>query len=277
MKRKNLAAVLGGFLLAVFFTGTVMSETGFRSRLSATLNERNTESDVLAEIEFGKEVAARVLGRFNGVNNEELTRYVNLVGLGLARNSGRADIDFRFYILESDSINAYAAPGGYIFITSGALELMEDEAELAGVLAHEIAHVSRKHIVKALEIKGSEDSGGLAKMVGGRSETARVAFSQAVDGALSVLFEKGLEQEDEFDADEVGTLILANSGYDPEALRRFLARLSKQQAHKVEVVSRTHPPFDERYKRLTEVLVSNNMQNLGYAKLEKRFRQYVKP
>src|SRR3989338_3678250 len=142
------------------FTGTAIASEDFRRRKSQTLAEESfsTKDDVEAEIIFGREVAARILGRYKLYEDKNLARYINMVGRSAAQYANRPEIEFRFAILNTDIVNAFAAPGGYIFITKGALRLMEDEAELAGVLAHEVAHVSERHIVKELNIKGTEAS-----------------------------------------------------------------------------------------------------------------------
>ncbi len=149
-------------LMAVFIAFTPLSalcaeESGddFRIRLS-TKPELLSKDDVLAEIQFGREMASRVLGRYGLYDNESVTRYVNLVASVVALNSGRPEIKFQVAILKTDTINAYAAPGGYIFITRGALMQMHDEAELAAVIAHEMGHITGKHIVKELNIHASD-------------------------------------------------------------------------------------------------------------------------
>src|SRR3989304_6169141 len=173
------------------FTGTAIASEDFRRRKSQTLAEESfsTKDDVEAEI---------------------------IVGRSAAQYANRPEIEFRFAILNTDIVNAFAAPGGYIFITKGALRLMEDEAELAGVLAHEVAHVSERHIVKELNIKGTEasPSAGLARIVGGGTDTMRAAFTQVVDKAVEILFEKGLKRQDEMDSDRIGTMHQDKAGCD---------------------------------------------------------------
>jgi predicted Zn-dependent protease len=121
------------------------------------------------------------------------------VGLSLAVNSNRPELTYHFAVLNTSEINAYAAPGGYIFVTRGAIEKMQDESELAGVIAHEMGHVNGKHVVKELDIKATEGSAvsGLARLIGGGTESARIAFSKAVDKAMDTLFTTGYKREDE--------------------------------------------------------------------------------
>jgi len=183
MRSITQALVIMVLLCAAFPAQLVAaeSEAQWRKRVSST--DEVAASDITEEVRFGREVAARVIARYGLYENLQLMKYVNLVGKVLAMSTNRPELEFRFAVLNTDEINAYAAPGGYIFVTRGALAKMRDEAELAGVLAHEIGHVVEKHVVKELDIKGNDDSAvsGLARVIGGSSDSARLAFAQAVD------------------------------------------------------------------------------------------------
>ncbi|MDQ7010563.1 MAG: M48 family metalloprotease, partial [Mariprofundaceae bacterium] len=100
---------------------------------------------------LGRAVAARVIERFSIEDAPEKTYYLNLVGTAIAQRSDRPDIGYHFAILATDDVNAYACPGGFIFVTRGVLDMVQDEAELAAVLAHEIAHVTERHIIKEMQ------------------------------------------------------------------------------------------------------------------------------
>ena len=218
----------------------------FRQRASAS-DEINI-SDITEEVRFGREVAARIIARFGLYDNPELMKYVTLVGNVLAMNAGRPELEFHFAILDTDDINGYSAPGGYIFVTRGALANMQDESELAGVLAHEMGHVVEKHVVKELNIKGQSMSSvsSLAMLIGGNSESARLAFSQSVDKAMDVLFKNGLKRGDEIQADRDAVLFCAFSGYDPTGLPRFFERINKIKGNETAIIDKTHPPFNDR-------------------------------
>jgi predicted Zn-dependent protease len=248
-------------------------------RLRAHVEEQNSlvTNDVRAEINFGRNVAARILGRYRLANDEQLNRYVNLVGKATALNSNRTEIDYYFAVLDTSHVNAYSAPGGYIFITSGALSRMEDEAELAAVLAHEIAHITEKHIVKDLNIRASDTSvaASLGRIVGGSSATAETAFAQAVDKAVEILFEKGFQQQDELDSDTISVQLLTTTGYDPTALARYLARL-QQTLHEIpDEAASTHPPTEARLNHLASLIEAENLDALNFPKLSDRFKKYV--
>src|SRR5574337_110854 len=147
----------------------------WRERVSAE-SAATVREDVAEEVRFGREIAARMIGRFSLYDNSRLTKYVNLVGQALVQNTSRPELQFHFAVLNTTEINAYAAPGGYVFVTRGAIEKMQDESELAAVLAHEITHINEKHVVRELNIRGSEGSAasGLARLIGGGTESARI-------------------------------------------------------------------------------------------------------
>ncbi|MBE9503305.1 MAG: M48 family metalloprotease [Proteobacteria bacterium] len=265
-----------------FLCGTVWADdtvTEFRKRSSDRATEIS-ESDIEAEIQFGEELAARILGRFRAYDNEKATRYINLIGKGLASYSNRPEIEFRFAILNTDSINAFAAPGGFIFITKGTLEMVENEAQLAGVLAHEIAHITEKHIVKELNIKGGDESplAGFASILGGgTSETMRVALTQLVDKAGEILFEKGLKKEDELTSDKVALMTVTNAGYDPVAYKRLLQGIKEKEegTEKTKIVSTTHPSYEDRIKAMEKIISREWLNELKYLLVKERFDEYI--
>jgi predicted Zn-dependent protease len=140
---------------------------------------------------------------------------------------------------------------------------MKDESELAGVLAHEIMHVSEKHIVKELNIHATDDSAvaGFARLIGGSSEAARTAFAQAVDKAMDMLFSAGYKRDDERSADRNGLMLTAVAGYDPNGLVRYLDRIAALKGAHTSVLDKTHPPYAERTALLKEVVEAEGMSD----------------
>jgi predicted Zn-dependent protease len=252
------------------------SEANFRQRASAS--DEISISDIAEEVRFGREVAARIIARLGLYDNPELMKYVNLVGNVLAMNAGRPELEFHFAILDTDDINGYSAPGGYIFVTRGALANMQDESELAGVLAHEMGHVVEKHVVKELNIKGQSMSSvsSLAVLIGGSSESARLAFSQSVDKAMDVLFKNGLKREDEIQADRDAVLFCAFSGYDPAGLPRFFERINKIKGKETAIIDKTHPPFNDRIAWLNGMIKEEGIDSGNYKTDKDRFVEYIK-
>lgn len=273
--RGIVITLLGGMLAALLSAAQADSDVRRRAHMARS-NELNVD-DIRAEISFGREIAARVFGREPLYDHAELTRYVSLVGNALALNSSRPELQFYFAVLDSPLANAYSAPGGYVFITRGALKKMTSETELAAVLAHEIAHVQQRHIVNALNIRAQEDNklgAWMAALVGGSGETAKVAFFQAVDKATDLLFVEGFNIRDELDSDRVALLLLANTGYDPGALRSVLQRVDADIAITPKDAKRTHPSSAERMSVLNESLQKSGMTPTADPRWQQRFTSH---
>lgn len=266
-------------LAAFAFAGTTAAfAKSPRERLHKTEKPGYSEEDTRAEEEFGRQVAARILGRFPLLEDKELNRYVGLVGTGLAAVGGRTDLEFKFAILDTEVPNAFAAPGGYVFITKGALKKMRDEAELSAVLAHEIAHVSRRHIVRELNIRGGggDVAGGLARIIGGAGEVSRVAMGKLVDLAEELLFTKGYAKNDEYQADRDAVALTGAVGYDTAALARYLERNESQtQGSEPASLKATHPNYSERKSRIDAALAADGLTAKG-PDMKERFNENVK-
>ncbi|MDH3326042.1 MAG: M48 family metalloprotease [Gammaproteobacteria bacterium] len=255
------------------------ADENFRLRAHQNNADINTLSDIEAEIKFGNTVSARILGQFKEYDNEKLKRYVSLVGKSLAMNSSRDEIEFHFSILDADFINAYSAPGGYVFITKGAIKAMRDESELAAVLAHEIAHITEKHIIKEFKIRGQDNSAtaGISNLLGSSSSSAKVAFTQSVDNAVNKLLNKGFKKDEELNADKVALLLLATTGYDPSSMQRYLKRIKKiTNKTKPTKHKPTHPPTSQRIKSLQSIAKQEGLDKLKLPKAKSRFKKYVK-
>ncbi len=249
----------------------------WRQRVSSESSEAARE-DVSEEIRFGREIAARMVGRFGLYDNPFAMKYVNLVGHALALNSNRPELEYHFAILNTSEINAYAAPGGYVFVTRGALEKMQDEAELAAVLGHEMTHINERHVVKELNIHGAEGgaTAGLARLIGGGTESARIAFYQSVDKALDMLFKSGYGREDEIQADRGAVLLCTLSGYDPSALVRYFERISIVKGKAIETLDKTHPAFTDRVAWLKEMMSKEGIDTASLKNYRDRFSDVQK-
>ncbi|MDD2897077.1 MAG: M48 family metalloprotease [Desulfuromonadaceae bacterium] len=246
----------------------------WRTRLSVTDRDTFSETDLDEEITFGREVSARLLGQFKMSANKKLQKYVNLVGSTLAWNCSRPELVFHFVVIESSEINAYSTPGGYVFITTSVLAKMDNEAELAGVLAHEIAHITERHIVKELSLRGAEQTGlaSISALIGGASKTASIAFSQAVDKAVDLLLRDGYKKEDEIQADATAVLLCALSGYDTSGLITFLDKISKVKSG----VGKTYPKYDLRLATLQRAVSEQGIAGVKLAVNSERFAATLK-
>jgi predicted Zn-dependent protease len=207
------------------------------------------------EREIGKQAAAVLLGAAPPVDNDALQRYVNRVGNWVALQGERPDLQWRFAVLDDNDINAFAAPGGYVFITKGLLLRMDSEAELAGTLAHETVHVLRKHHLMAVQ-KGARLE--LATLVAGETvkNDQRRAQMEKLTGGFKELYARGLDKNEEFEADRMGVVIAARAGYDPYGLPAVLQTLGAMNPKDgaLTFMFKTHPAPATRIERLIPVL-----------------------
>lgn len=263
--------LLGSLLFAL--TCAVADPDSDRRRLSSQPNAFPlSEADIMAEIQFGRNVAARILARYPLHTNEQTQHYVRLVGHTLLSASARPELTYHFAVLDTDVVNAYAAPGGYIFVTRGALDLMADEAELAAALAHEIAHVELKHIVKAMNISGND--AGMSAIFSSIADPLRTVFDESVDRAMAILFQEGLDQVDELASDQYAVSLLALSGYDTRALEEYFVKI-QNQGNKSHAISNTHPSFELRLSALRERMTAMSQNLINRARMAERFRNHV--
>jgi predicted Zn-dependent protease len=228
------------------------------------------------EIEIGRGVAANLLGAAPPVNDPALQAYVNRVGQWVAMHTERPDLPWHFAVLDTNGVNAFATPGGYVFITRGMLLRMRDEAELAGVLAHEVSHVVEKHALKTMR-KGK--LAGLAgEALSSYAEKKGKADLTKIVSAGTELYARGLDKEDEFAADRAGVVIATRAGYDPYGLPSVLQTLASinPKDDAVTLMFKTHPDSGKRLE-----LVSNSMEGrldkfIDNPKVESRFYSVIK-
>jgi len=217
------------------------------------------------EIEIGRGIAATIAGRYPIVQDEALTRYVNLVGLTVAGEAPRPDVTYRFAVLETPDVNAFAAPGGYIFVTRGALGLMESEAELAGVLAHEVGHVNRRHVIEGIR------KSDFMRSVRDQAGISGATLDRAVGAGSNVLF-SGYSRADEAEADSLGVLYAASAGYAAAGLPTFVSHLnSHANEGPLAEITATHEPPAARIQRLQRIIQREGIS--GGELLTERFAQ----
>jgi predicted Zn-dependent protease len=182
------------------------------------------------EIEMGEELAVSLLGGAKLLNNDAAQEYVNQVGRWLTLGTERVDLPWQFGIMNRSEIGAYPLPGGKVLLTLGMLKQVKNESELAAVLAHEIAHVLKRHQLQSL----SSDS------------------AQTNLGAVTV----ALPPSQEFEADRMAVVILARAGYDPLAYLNVLRRLQSDRSNDagLAMLSAVHPPFGERIAQLQPIV-----------------------
>lgn len=272
VRSRPWASWIAGFLAVAALSPTAYGQFGalrkYKDKLQK-VQEATKPMTVEEEQEIGREVAAKMIAAFHVYRNDALTRYVNLVGASVAVQSERQDIQYHFAVLDSDDINAFSAPGGYVFITRGAVKLCEDESELAGVLAHEVGHVAGKHVIHIVE----HDKALRAGMDEASAHAPGSAYLQNMSKNILVrIFDQGLAPADEFDADNRGVRYAHNAGYPADGLERFLVRLDQatnQGANSF--FTRTHPPVKERNEHIQQQIASEHWEDAGRPALADRF------
>ena len=225
------------------------------------------------EEQVGQASAARLINVFGLYENSQMVRYVNLVGSTVAQQATRP-VPYRFGILNTEIITALSLPGGYVFITRGALAHMNSEAELAGTLAHEVAHVDQRHLEK--EIRSQKQMQFIkdqtAQFTSGQLEQLT---SNSLDKALSQQYSRDKEK----DADRLGVTYAQKAGYQASGLRLFLTMLSEmpktpETQRQLGLWGSTHPPLPQRIASLEAEEAS---LPAGGQALAARFSQHVSP
>jgi beta-barrel assembly-enhancing protease len=225
------------------------------------------------EIKLGRNIAAVIAGTYGIYQDPILIKYVNLIGGVQAHFNGRQDINYYFAILDTEKINAFACPGGYIFITKGLIDSLQNEAQLSGVLAHEIAHVNLKHVYGSARQKKAESTTDLlGRMVGGRNVSVSVAFNNIIDKSLEILLIEGLPHNQEYEADINAIILLENSGYNSQEYLDTLLQLQEVYSSKEEY-SNTHPSIVKRVQNIDDVF--SGIENKGKTH-KQRFNKYCK-
>ncbi|MFB3903366.1 MAG: M48 family metalloprotease [Acidobacteriota bacterium] len=260
--------------LALTFTFPVQAQLG---KLGSVLKKAKSLSDLQIseadEIALGKAVSEKIRAAYGVQQDVEAHRYITLVGLVVAQKTNRPNLPYQFIILDSNVINAFAAPGGFIHITRGALASFKDEAELAGVLGHEIAHVTEKHTLKGLQkMKGIQ----LAQDQTSLTSNSEV-FAKIADKASEAILQ-GFGRAEELESDRVGVRFAAACGYTPQGLPGFLETLKAQNESSSARAGlfASHPETQERIDKLQAQIKSEKLAEQASAVLAERLHQFIK-
>jgi predicted Zn-dependent protease len=226
------------------------------------------------EIEIGRGVAATVAGHYTLYRDTTLTRYVNLVGNAVAAANPRPDVVYRFAVLDTDEVNAFAAPGGYVFVTRGALALMEDESMLAGVLAHEVTHVNQRDVIEEIQDRARTEI-GISEAAERIDITGEEYLQKAIGVGANALF-MGLGREDEIEADTIGMRMASDTGYDRAGLERFVELLEEHDDDEsLSLLEKTHPDPDDRLDALEDAMKRIPADRAGKVVAAERFRRHL--
>jgi len=240
-----------------------MLNAGKKAVQAESLNQRQERA-------IGESVSLAATNRDGVVTDQKLAEYVVLVGQTLASRTDRADQPWVFGVLNTDKVNAFSGPGGYVWVTRGAIAKMQDESELAGVLAHEIGHVVKHHGLDAAKNAGRLD----ALATAGQSLDSRAAaMGDISDKVVEVILNTGFSQPQEFEADAQAVKIVSAAGYDPNGYLKFLRRIAAEQKAGQQVFG-THPGMDERIKKVKNEISAAGTGGKG-ATLKDRFASYT--
>ncbi|MEJ2795510.1 M48 family metalloprotease [Iodobacter sp. LRB] len=225
---------------------------------------------------IGASAASLLLGAAPLVANTALQHYVNQVGMWIVKQSEQPDRVFHFGVIDSPNINAFTTPGGYILLTRGLFDAFRNEAELAGVLAHEITHTLKRHHMQAIESGKWQKVGSNIAKAGAdnvKNSTASQLVSLGSKNALE-LFVRGLDKGDEYEADIGGMVLAARAGYNPYGLVSVLQTLGSinPQEGTVALMFSTHPSPSDRLNTIEEVIGDKLENYAGGAESTKRFQ-----
>ena len=227
------------------------------------------------ELQIGQSMTETLLGARPLYDDPDLQRYVNQIGLWVALQSERPTLAWHFGVSDSDHINAFAVPGGYVIVTKGMMKQLRNEAELAGVLGHEVAHVVQKHHLKALRKTALVSL--LGEGVSGATTNGRQAeLVKNLAGPTKELYARGLDKSDEFEADRMGVVLAARAGYDPYGLPAVLTTLASADPKDnfLSLLYKTHPLPQARLDKLAPGLLA--LDSIKAPQNEARFRQFTK-
>ena len=244
----------GGGLLGAVVGGGAPSNQG--DDLFSLLSRSVETIDEPREIEIGRQLAAVLLGSKPLHPDMQLQRYVNQLGRWISLQSERPGLPWTFIVLDDTGYNAFAAPGGYVFVTKGLIDRCADEAELAGILAHEITHVTAKHHLHAM--RKTAQSGVFTQLVASQIKTNAVG-NLVASQFLALgrnLYARGLDQTDEFHSDRNGVALAARAGFDPYGLVAVLQQLRTATPDNLmfTLALATHPPAQARLDQLEQAM-----------------------
>ena len=253
--------------------------------IAPKLQEATREYTVEEEVALGDGITSGFLGAIRLHPDERLQRYVNRVGRWLASQTERADLPWTFGVIDTEIINAFAMPGGTVVVSHGLVKRLGSESELAGVLAHEIAHVLNKHQLSAIQSGAWGDVGtavgsevisqsrlGRNDVLGLKTKAAEIGVNLVRDGLFLRPLDRGLEYE----ADQLGVVVAARGGYDPYGFVAVLTMLAqvKPDESGASITFSTHPSPTDRLAELEKVMPALE-KYASQPQVEGRFRQTV--
>jgi predicted Zn-dependent protease len=275
--KENIGVLSGGKVSTSDVETVEKTTTALRSSFAEITEEE--------EYYIGRAVSAMILSQYSVYKNDALTKYVNRVGNAVAIHSDRPETyaGYHFLILNTEEVNAMAAPGGFIFISKGLLKRCKDEEMLGTILAHEVGHVSGKHglrsikksrLIDAFRIIGAEASKRYAP-----ENLAQLTeiFEDALGDIAEKLIERGYDRKYEYEADELSVKISARTGYDAHGLLDFLdTMVDDTSSESSKGWFKTHPSAEDRIGRVKKVIASSKTKPARNSERTARFQGAIK-
>lgn len=218
------------------------------------------------EASLGAETNRAILGQVKLYRNPAATSYIDRIGQRLARTSGRPNIRYTFQVVEDNAINAFATMGGYVYINTGTMKAADNEAQLAGVIGHEIGHIAGKHSLQ--RVRQSAIAQGISSVAG-------VDRDRIVQMGVQVALTLPNSRQDEFDADRRGLTMMIQTGYAPIGLAEFMRKLASSNSAP-EFLS-SHPAASERATRLQNMIpvaYRNRTEGLNASAYKQNLRNF---
>ena len=240
-------------------TGTVIIPAIILFLIFQTAGLAHASFTIEDEKKLGKEFYERLDKSCVIIHDQKIDAYINQLGSNVLAQSDRAPFEFRFSVIKSSAINAFATPGGYVYVNSGLITMVETESELASVLAHEIAHINKRHVASIIEKSQKVSMAALAAVLagaflggGGDLSAAVASFSLATATTLSLKYSREHEEE----ADRLGMSYLVSAGYDGKSMLDFMKLMRRYEFYSSKIPSYflTHPGTEERIRYIDALL-----------------------
>jgi predicted Zn-dependent protease len=244
MKKTKIPVILFLILTSFLFYCATTGPEGKKSLILISTDQ---------EISIGKQFADEVDSTNRISEDKVLQSYVNDIGQKIAKLSDRPNLEYHFSVIDTPIVNAFACPGGFIYVYTGLLKIMDNEAQLSGVLSHEISHVVARHSVKRLQ-----QILGVQVLLSIALRESSELTKNAVNTGIGVVLQ-GYSRENEFEADKYGTYYMTQAGYNPEGMHQLLEKLqelSKENPGFFEKLMATHPPTQERIREVNNLVDS---------------------
>jgi predicted Zn-dependent protease len=230
------------------------------------------------ERQLGEQVSANLIAKYGVYQDKDVAKYVSLLGGVLAQQSSRPELKWTFIVLDTDGVNAFAAPGGLIHVTRGLLGLAKNESELAGVLGHEITHVTVKHTVRSIQ-KSKGISIGSDQVGGGSLKSAIIA--KMAEKAYHLILDGEFSREDENESDKVGVQLANKVGYAPGGLVAVLKKLDARNNGREDRngLFASHPATKDRIAKVEQQIAAEKLTAtaIGEARYAKAIQLEAKP